>query len=131
MNEGEIWKDVVGFEGYYQVSTHGRVRSIDRVVNRIRKNKPPIPTLYRGVVLKPGLKDTGYRIVILSVNDKNHTRKIARLVAIAFIPNPQNKKLVNHKDGVKTNDIVDNLEWNTYSENLQHAYDIGLHKPRK
>jgi len=107
----EIWKDVNGYEGLYQVSNLGRVESLQRDVN---------------LILKPRLRRDGYLIVSLSKNGKVKSKPIHRLVATAFIPNPDNKKTVNHKDGNKLNNHVTNLEWNTSSENNKHAYNIGI-----
>ncbi|EJG0117201.1 NUMOD4 domain-containing protein [Staphylococcus pseudintermedius] len=121
----EVWKDVVGYEEYYQVSNEGRVRSLDRYTNNgngcfVRK----------GRVLKQGVNRTGYNFVMLTnANGEAKNCKVHRLVAITFIENPFNKKTVNHKDGNKTNNHIDNLEWATYSENMQHAIDTGL-KPK-
>lgn len=74
--------------------------------------------------------DKGYERVTLSKNNKRKLFPVHRLVAIAFIPNPENKPCINHKNGVKTDNMVENLEWCTYSENTLHAYATGLEKPR-
>lgn len=74
--------------------------------------------------------DKGYERVALSKNNKRKFFPVHRLVAIAFIPNPENKPCINHKNGVKTDNMVENLEWCTYSENTLHAYATGLEKPR-
>lgn len=120
--ENEIWKDVIGFEGIYQVSSFGRVMSIDRMT---------IHKTYGTKVFKPSknlkLQDNkGYKCIRFSFNGKGVSREVHRLVAIAFIPNPENKKCVNHIDGNPSNNHVSNLEWNTYSENNKHAYDNKL-----
>ena len=110
----EIWKDIPGYEGMYQVSNYGRVMSL-----RYHQTKFP-------KILKPNL--TGeYAYVNLSINNKYHSIKIHRAVAICFIPNPENKPFVNHKDGNKFNNHVDNLEWVTAAENMAHAkYVLGI-----
>lgn len=108
------WKDIKGFKYHYQINGCGDVRKI--VNGKIR-------------VLKGGHYSNGYEFVALTRSyrhSENHSRH--RLVAEAFIPNPYNLPCVNHKDGNKQNNSVDNLEWVTYSENLKHAIDIGLVK---
>lgn len=110
---GEIWRDVVGYEGLYQVSNLGRVRSF-------HKNKVKI--------LKFAISPFGYLRVILSKDFQKKNRNIHILVAQAFIPNPEGKTQVNHIDGNKENNHVSNLEWVTPSENINHAFEKGLSK---
>lgn len=119
-NEIEIWKDVVGYEGLYEVSSWGRVRSLDKNVWNGKvffKKKGEFKAFYL---------HKGYPVTCLYKNNVKKNVNIYRLVAIAFIPNPQNKPEVNHIDGVKTNSHVSNLEWATSSENSYHAYHTGL-----
>ena len=128
----EIWKDIdfiKGFEGLYQVSNKGRVKSLGRLVNYPNSKWG---TLAGGVfrperILKPKHK----RYVGLTLSNK--TTKIYpnvhRLVALAFIPNSLNKPCVNHIDGNGLNNCVENLEWVTWEENTKHAYENGLAKP--
>lgn len=117
-----IWKDIKGYEGLYQVSSFGVVRSLDR----LRKNKKRM-SLCRGRELVPDLNKTnGYLSVSLSKDGKATRHYLHRLVAFAFVPNPGNKKQVNHKDGDKENNRKDNLEWATHKENAEHAADLGL-----
>ncbi len=117
----EIWKDIENFKNSYQISNKGRVKSLNRLVNS-RYGK----RLVKGVFLK-GIPDKdGYFRVNLKKKQKTNNRLIHRLVALSFSPNPKNKPHVNHKDGNKQNNVLSNLEWNTLSENRQHAYDIGL-----
>ena len=105
----EIWLDIEGYEGRYLVSNFGRVKSL--ITNKILNQ----------------YKDRyGYLRVILSLNGKQKIYLVHRLVAKAFIPNPENKLEVNHKDGNKENNHVDNLEWVTSKENVKHAYKMGL-----
>lgn len=110
----EKWKIITDFEDY-EISSFGRVRS--------HKNG-------KVKILKERLNRDGY--VQYSLSDKNHvmrTKRANRLVAEAFIPNPENKPTVNHKDGDKTNNMVDNLEWATKKEQMNHAYELGLKQP--
>lgn len=106
----------------YQVSDMGRVKSLERVFTRHLGAEQKI----KERILKYTVNRSGYCNVTLYRDRKRRTYYIHRLVAIAFIPNPLNKPTVNHKDGVKSNNKTDNLEWMTRSENTQHAYDIGL-----
>lgn len=120
----EIWRWITGYEDIYQVSNLGRVRSVDRFVYcEVSPNK--LQHLF-GKILKQGFNHKGYPIVYLSKNGKQKTITVHRLVALTFIENPLNLPQVNHKDGIKTNNHVGNLEWCTNSYNQQHAYDIGL-----
>lgn len=120
----ETWRDVVGYEGLYQVSDTGRVRSIDRMTTGNRNR------LIKGKVLRQWSNGFGYLIVALSKNGADKTLRVHRLVAQAFIDNPSEKPYINHKDGNPKNNRVDNLEWCTQAENVKHAYDTGLHKYR-
>ena len=107
----EIWNVIQEFETY-EVSTFGNIRSI----KRINKNLKSFST-------------GKYLCVSLMSNNKRYTCSIHILEAKAFIPNPENKPTVNHIDGIKTNNYIDNLEWATYGENNQHAYDTNLREP--
>lgn len=122
MVEIEIWKDVVGYENIYEVSNLGRVKMLKRIVNAgngsVLNLKESIKSLH--------LVGRGYKAVNLCKDGNKKPNYIHRLVAQAFIPNPHNKKTVNHIDGDKLNNKVDNLEWMTYSENNKHAYDNKL-----
>ena len=109
----EKWRDIPGYEGFYQVSDLGNIRSIR--FNKIRNMK--------------SWDSHGYRAVELCMNNNRYTVGIHRLVALTFIPNPENKPEVNHKDRNKSNNNVENLEWVTQSENVAHAYRHGV-EPR-
>lgn len=125
MSKSEIieeWRDITGYEGLYQVSNLGRVRSLDRYV----ESKIICKSFIKGKILNTSFQKNGYVVITLSKSGKRKQFKIHRLVAQAFISNFENKPEVNHKDGDKTNNCSDNLEWVTRKENNQHAFDTGL-----
>ena len=124
MNDSEVWKDVAGYEGVYQVSNLGRVRSVDRTVQYSDGRKG----IYKGKTLKPSKskKRRNYLYVTLSYNQKTMYKSVHRLVAETFIENTGNKSEVNHIDGDKDNNKVSNLEWVTSKENSEHAVKNGL-----
>lgn len=125
----EKWKQVLNYEGCYEVSDLGRIKSLDRKVSTgIKHNNK---RLIKGRVLKQNLKRDGYLSVDLSKEGKVKTIPVHKAVAITFIPNPNNKPCVNHKNGNKQDNRVINLEWCTYKENSQHAVNTGLIKPFK
>lgn len=109
--EKEIWKDIEGYEGLYQVSNLGNVRSVSLRGKGIGKGRSR-----QGKLLKPALSD-GYPFVVLSIDGKGKKCLIHRLVAKAFIPNPNNLPCVNHKSEIRTENFVENLEWCTYKYN--------------
>lgn len=115
----EIWKDINGYEGFYQVSNLGRVRSMDRYVNG---NHITCDFQFmKGKIRKPVQDKLGYLKVSLRKNGSYKTYLIHRLVAEAFIPNPNNLPCVNHKDENPGNPNVDNLEWCTTDYNLKYS----------
>jgi|LakMenEpi03Aug12_release.lakeMendotaPanAssembly.Ray.scaffolds.fasta_scaffold756555_1 hypothetical protein len=116
----EIWKDAVGFEGAYQVSSLGNIRSLDRKVNSSIKNNKTI--LKKGIPIKVCYDKYGYLKCML----KRKNKTVHRLVAEAFIPNPLNKAQVNHINGIKTDNRVENLEWVTNEENIKKGVELKL-----
>lgn len=113
----EVWKDIAGFEGFYQCSSYGRIRSVDHPDRRTKAR-----------ILKQGISDKGYSLIGFWMNKKVNTKRVHRVIAMTFIPNPKNFKEVNHIDGNKLNNSVDNLEWTTRSENVKHAWRNNLIK---
>lgn len=118
----EIWKDTPGYEGRYQVSDLGNVRSVDREVRSVSKRGMEYLRKIKGVVLRPG-DCRGYLIVNLTPTG---TIAVHILVAKVFVPGERRGYDVNHMGGVKTNNRADNLEWVTKSRNQQHAVEAGL-----
>lgn len=114
----EIWKDIVGYEGLYQVSNLGRVRTVGRIDCREHYRK--------GKLLSTEVMKKGYHRVSICLSGKIIKRMVHRLVAEAFIPNVNNLPEVNHRDGNKSNNIVSNLEWSNCFDNIHHAFDTGL-----
>ena len=111
----EIWKDVDGYNGMYMISSIGRVKSFNRYKD--------------GRIMKLSSDQDGYSLVTLSINGVGKTEKVHRLVAFAFIPNPENKPIINHLKGEeKDNNTVNNLEWETHRGNRIHSYATGLQK---
>ena len=117
----EVWKDIVGYEGFYQVSNLGNVRSVDRVYDHNGRNQHKRTKQLRrekSIVLSQANKE--YKQVCLRKPNVKNNHLVHRLVAETFIPNPENKRTVNHKDGNKHNNKVTNLEWATDKENQHH-----------
>lgn len=112
----EIWKDILDYENRYQISNLGNIKSL-------YYNNTLMPQLMIATIFK-----NGYYRIDLSKNNVSKLFSVHRLVALAFIPNSDNKPEVNHKNGIKTDNFVDNLEWTTKSENRLHAFKIGLQK---
>ena len=124
------WKAVEGYEGYYEVSDTGLVRSLDREII----SRDGVAYHRQGGLMKQtkskGRNGDGYFVVNLRKHHTSYVAGVHTLVAKAFIPNHDNLPTVNHKDGDKENNCVSNLEWATYSENNTHALQTGLRKPR-
>lgn len=110
--KSEIWVDVKGFEGFYLISNLGRVASV-------RKNNR---------ILTTTILNSGYERIGLSKYGKTYSKTVHRISLLSFYGENKNKKYVNHIDGNKLNNRLDNLEWCTQSDNLKHSYKIGTHK---
>lgn len=124
----EEWRPVVGYEGHYEVSDWGRVRSVDRVIEQINRWGTIMKRFFRGKILKPCLNADGYRIVSLGKGKESpeQTQRIHKLVAEAFIPNPLNKPQVDHIIPINNGggDEVWNLRWVTYKENNMNVNSL-------
>lgn len=119
LDEGEVWLPVPGSDGVYEVSSLGRVRRSVGGSNRT----------YPGRIVKSSDHRSGYKYVRINFGGKKHSCRIHTLVALAFLgPKPEGLQ-VNHKDGVKSNNSVTNLEYMTCSENIKHSYSIGIRQP--
>ncbi len=118
----EVWKPVVGYEGLYEVSSLGNVKGVDRILSNGH--------CWNGKRLKGGKFSNGYDFVCLRKNGVARNELVHRLVAQSFIPNPIDCKVVNHIDGDKSNNRLENLEWITHSENQEHAVKIGLRRTK-
>jgi hypothetical protein len=114
----EEWRQVVNYEGYYEISNLGNLRSVDRIV----RYKSSGTMLRRGRPMKQCKNKYGYMDVRLCKEGVEKAHLVHRLVAMAFLDNPEDKPQVNHKNGVKWNNCLENLEWSTLSENRLHAY---------
>jgi hypothetical protein len=119
MKDMEIWKDIPGYEGYYQVSNIGNVKSLARKRHNILGST-------KERILKLNFDSSGYRTVKLYKDGIKKTQKVHRLVIISFKDNPTNLPEVNHIDGIKVNNTVENLEWCSRLQNMQHATKSGL-----
>lgn len=122
--EQEIWKDIKEYEGIYQVSNIGRVRSLDRI--NIYKNGTK--RFEKGKIKVLSKNKLGYVQIILNKENKRCSRRVHRLVAQAFIPNPNRYEEINHIDGNKLNNNATNLEWCNRKQNVRHAINKGLRK---
>lgn len=122
MKEAEEWRDIPGWEGFYQISNKGRVKSLERSFLDSRGGN----RVYGEKIIKLVNNGQGYLCASLCWKGVQITIRVHRVVAVAFIPNPDNKPQINHKNGIKSDNWVENLEWSTGSENIKHAYQMGL-----
>lgn len=127
----EIWKPIAGFENSYEISNYGNVRSIDRYCIQKDNRGEKYNHIYKGKVLKQFINKNGYFQVQLSYQYKSIPKRVHRLMAEAFIPNPNNYPCVNHIDGNKLNNKLENLEWCTHKHNNREARRLGLNKGYK
>lgn len=118
----EVWAEVPGSCGLYQISTKGRMRSVSRNV----LDKRGIIQRFAGGLLSPNKTYRGYLTYTMSINGFAVRKSAHRIVAESFIPNPENKPHVNHLNSNRTDNRVENLEWCTHSENVKHSYKIGV-----
>ena len=119
------WREVKGYEGLYDVNDLGYIRSRDRTTTGNRNR------YIFGKVLSPSMRSDGYLVVALCKDGKVKMHRVHRIVADAFLPADDTRPYINHKDGNPRNNHVSNLERCTQKENVQHAYDTGLHKPNR
>lgn len=117
-----IWKPIKGYEGLYEISSTGQIKSLPR--KKGLKNGHYYITKEK--ILKTSMTTTGYRKIELTKNGTKKSKKVHRLIAKAFIPNEEGKPNINHIDGNQLNNNISNLEWCTQRENIIHAYSIGL-----
>lgn len=122
--ENEIWKDVKGYEGLYQVSNLGRVKSLGKKVEwmNVYRNTPK-------KILKFGDDGKGYVTVSLNKDGVFKRKYIHQIICDNYLPNPENKPFVNHKNGIRIDNRLENLEWCTQHENILHAWETGLSRP--
>lgn len=119
-----MWKDIKGFEGFYQINENGEIKSLDRIVHFKYKDK-----FLKGAIKRQQIGTNGYKIVKLYKNDKKkYTFSVHKLVAETFLEKPSYAECINHKDGNKLNNNVNNLEYCTYSHNNKEAIRLGLRK---
>lgn len=118
----ELWKDIDGYGGRYKISNLGRVKIMKRT-DVYNKGELKILRIYKEKIVMGTTDYYGYKIVSLYNNHIPKRCRVNRLVAIHFIPNPENKRTVNHINGIRHDNRFENLEWATYSENIKHSYD--------
>ena len=122
------WHDVKGYEGIYQITINGDVRRLPQIIMNSNRRQKLHAKSIPGFNIKHCIAGRGYKVVYFMVGGKKHMQYIHRLLAEIFIPNPENLSQVNHKDGIKFNNNINNLEWCSNDFNMAHAARIGLMK---
>lgn len=125
MNQ-EIWKDIKGYEGFYKVSNLGRIMGLGREVRNTKYGS--VRYIPESILKRKGTNSSGYTNIILRKNNKNKSFYVHRIVAENFLNPIDGKKIINHKNGIKTDNRLINLEWCTEKENIQHSIKTGLSK---
>lgn len=115
----EVWRDIPGYEGFYKASSQGRIRSVNRVTSTKK---------CEGKILRQYDKGNGYYVISLCKNGNQKTNLVHRVIAQTFLENTKKLPQVNHKNGIKSDNRLINLEWCSRSENIQHAFKNGLIK---
>ena len=121
----EIWKDIKDYEGLYQVSNLGRVKSLKREIIRNKYGRLPVP---EKILSLEKTTSSGYKKIWIYKDKKGKEVNVHRLVAEAFLKQEYPNNIVNHLNGIKTDNRLENLEWTTYSKNGKHSYKVGLSK---
>lgn len=127
----EIWRDIKDYEGYYQVSNFGNVKSLDRKIIQEDSKRHQYLRTIKGRLLKQTNNGRGYKNVTLVKDNKKKQGLVHRLVAEAFIFNPNNYPVINHIDGNKHNNKITNLEYCSHKHNINEAIRLGLLNPRE
>jgi hypothetical protein len=120
--ENEIWKPIKGFEKLYHVSNTGKIKSLDRIT----KHSDGKTIFYKGKELNQTTTTHGYKSVMFSDGKIRKRSLVHRLIALSFIPNPENKPQINHISGIRSDNRIENLEWCTNKENSIHSFKIDL-----